>query len=284
MPRKPGLRYDKTNNRWRTRINGKTYWFDVDYGPSVEKFAKVYREQVGALPAIEKPLSVAGLVLSWLGENGYCTDPKEKNWSSRERWGYDIAVKFADRYGESPIRSLKSDCLIEYRDWLLKAQYSNQTVRHHTTFAMRILIWAQKHRFIDPSIEFERPRVGKSRYVPKDLSIADVKAFLDRLDSDKRKRHAARIARFMLETGARSIEARTLRWRHVRLDAATCHLMPDEHKTGRRTGESRTIYLNDAAVQLLESLLPKDAKPDDIVFKSRLGKPYTQSVETGIQY
>lgn len=276
MPRKPGLRYDKTNKRWRTRINGKTFWFDVEYATSVEKFARVFKEQTGAAPAIEKPLSVAGLVLTWLGEHGYCTDPKEKAWTPRERWGYNMSVKFADHLKGATLRNLKADCVVGYRDSLLK-KYSSQTVKHYINFAMRILAWGQRHRFIDPAIQFERPKVAKTKYVPKDLSIAEVRKFLDELKSEPRRERAARIARFMLETGARSIEARQLRWRHVRLDAGTCHLMPGEHKTGKQTGESRTIYLTDEAAALLASLRPRGAKPDEFVFKSRLGKPYTQA-------
>lgn len=275
MPRKPALRYCKTNRRWRVTMNRRTFWFTRDYGESVGLFAAAFRKEYGREPAARAPLTVASLVLAWLEANGHCTDPDKGGWSKRERWNHDMIVKFAELSGADPLDDIKSTILTDYHAWCIKNDYSANTIRHYLTFADRVLRWGVTKGFVEAAT-WDKPQLAKPKYIPKDLSRADLISLLEHLDSNPRRRHAARITRFILETGARPIEARLLQWRHVRLDVRTCQLAPSEHKTGYRTGEGRTLYLTDTAAAMLGKFRPKDAKPDDFVFLSSKGEPYTR--------
>lgn len=96
---------------------------------------------------------------------------------------------------------------------------------------------------------------------PLDVWMAEV---LDHLPA-----RAGRILRFIAATGCRPSEACGLEWRDVHHDLGVCIL--HEHKTGHETGEPRTIYLTEAALEVLRELRPAVGP----VFVSRNGTPYT---------
>lgn len=81
---------------------------------------------------------------------------------------------------------------------------------------------------------------------------------------------AADAIRCIALTGARRGEIAGLRWRHVDLKKGIATLSSDEHKTGRKTGDSRTIGLPAAAQAIISR--QRDGKPDDYVFPPARGE------------
>jgi len=65
-------------------------------------------------------------------------------------------------------------------------------------------------------------------------------------------RHAAAALRLALLTGARSGELTAILWRHIDWSRRQIRL-PDSDEPGRKTG-ARTIYLSEAAVEVLRSI------------------------------
>jgi len=67
------------------------------------------------------------------------------------------------------------------------------------------------------------------------------------------------LCRFLYETGCRPGEAAKLEARHFQADGSRGQfiLPPTEHKTGRRTGQSRHIFLSDVALALITPLRDK---------------------------
>lgn len=93
--------------------------------------------------------------------------------------------------------------------------------------------------------------------------------FLDNPDHGLRracngKIHGARLwaldaIRLLAYTGARRNEILYLDWSEVHLDDGVLVLAPDRHKTGRRTGREKYIYLSPVAVQFLRSMGPRES-------------------------
>ncbi|MDQ2077623.1 site-specific integrase [Marinimicrobium sp. ABcell2] len=71
-------------------------------------------------------------------------------------------------------------------------------------------------------------------------------------------------------TGARRGEIAGLRWRHVDLKKGIAILSSGEHKTGRKTGDSRTIGLPAAAQAIISR--QRNGKPDDYIFPPARGE------------
>jgi integrase len=92
------------------------------------------------------------------------------------------------------------------------------------------------------------------------------------LDAKPRSTRIARIIRFCLATGCRPGEACVLRW-DMLSDDGRAFVLP-AHKTARRTGLPRTIYLSPEA---LAAVAPEHSASNSKapVFCSPRGRPYT---------
>ncbi|MDZ7752751.1 MAG: site-specific integrase [Gammaproteobacteria bacterium] len=96
-------------------------------------------------------------------------------------------------------------------------------------------------------------------------------AAIDALEAEfKVSRAAAAAIRVIALTGARRGEIAGLRWRHVKLKEGLAELPAESHKTGRKTGETRTIGLPSAAAAIISQ--QPEGKADDLVFRPAKGK------------
>ena len=64
--------------------------------------------------------------------------------------------------------------------------------------------------------------------------------------------HFRRLLTFIRLTGCRPSEACKLRWRHIDWERCIAVFPPSEHKTGKKTGKPRTLFLTPPAVKLLK--------------------------------
>ncbi|HEV3146495.1 MAG TPA: site-specific integrase, partial [Gemmataceae bacterium] len=78
---------------------------------------------------------------------------------------------------------------------------------------------------------------------------------------------------FLSQTGARPGELAALRVRHVDLEQSICTLPPESHKSGRKTGRPRILYLNVVAKGIVQTLMEKRTNPDDFVFLNAYRHP-----------
>lgn len=268
--------WDSYNRRFRTRSLGKTYILGSDYAKAHEKFARLHRQYFGRPPAdrLTEPFVVAELVLTWLRFHNFCDNAKQKHWTRAQRWPNEMLRKWSLFEGETKLEDLADDCLIQFHRHCEGQDWSAHTVKHYIAHAAKVLRFAREREWID--FEPKRPKLRPVSYVPQDMDPAKIRKFLTELDQNTRRRRAARLVRFILNTGCRPKEARLLKWGHIRLDQKRCVLPPAEHKTGKQTGAARVIHLNEPAMAILTNLKPKRAKSSDYVFKSRLGTPYTR--------
>ena len=91
------------------------------------------------------------------------------------------------------------------------------------------------------------------------------------MEQQKRIRaNVAAVIRVIAMTGARLSEITALRWQHIDAQAGRIILPPASHKTGRKTGNPRIIYLPGAAQEIIADQPAGGA--DDFVFTPSKGE------------
>jgi len=240
----PQPRWD--GRRYRVKINKKTYSLGTDHAEAHRRFARLYRQITGLSPRGQTLDTANELIEAWQHHHG-------------TPFARQMLQPFSDHVAGRLIEDLDRDVLTDYHAALLrdKGRLSPWTLVKYLGYPRRVLAWAKAEELID----FDPVRLRR---------------ILKALDARKQRRPVARLIRFILATGCRPGEARMLRWDHVNMDAAVCQLPPDEHKTGRRTGTVRTIYLSADALAILRDLDAIDHTPAAYVFVSHRGTPYTR--------
>lgn len=152
------------------------------------------------------------------------------------------------------------DCKIEKGDWGETTSYNARRI------AFRICSWAAQEKIlrVNPLLGLPRPKPA-----PRERALT-----LDEYDAIYR---AARkpFQRFLLalrNTGARPKEIRDLKWSQVRDD----RWVLKEHKTRKKTGKPRIIYLT-SAMRLLMTELGIERNGSDFVFLNCEGQPWTMN-------
>lgn len=258
---RPQPRFDSTRNRWHVNLKGRRYILGAAYPNAVKRFAEILAEvgMSGAVAPSKVPLTVAELVEDWL------------RWHPGD-WRRWMVRPFFDFAGYARLHDLGDDTLDRYLRSLTRAKYAPQTIKHMVNHAARVLTHGVESEWLARAPKM--PRLPTVPREPKDIDSATLGDIGAALENPCRAR-AARLIRFILETGCRPGEARGLTWRQVRYDKGICTIR--DHKT-RHHGKVRTIYLTPGAIKALKSASAADGiELDAPVFKSRLGKPYTSA-------
>lgn len=132
--------------------------------------------------------------------------------------------------------------------------------------ALSVMIrWAMQLKIMDTN-----PLQGVSQVKgkPRDraLSNSEYDLFWSKIDDINVTGHinenAKSIIKLLMLTGARQSEIRELRWNEINLENATILLQPERHKNGKNN-VSKTIYLSEPAIKILEKI----EKKGDFVFR-----------------
>lgn len=250
----------------------------TSYSDVLKRFAREYAAAYGTHPpGPAAPVTVDGLVIAWLTANGYWSDAPIKTWSKPARWRRDNLNKwgsFCESIKAVALEDLKPDNIKRFAAHCHDQGWSPWSVRHYVFAAARAWKWGKKQGYI--SIDHDEVRLPKGGYSPKDLDPEEVADAFAKIDESKRRRRAGNLFKFCLMVGCRPGEARLLKWGQVRFRQSVVVLESAEHKTGRKTGQTRSIHLTQEAIDLLKSVKPSGAAAGEHVFLSRLGKPYTR--------
>ncbi len=137
------------------------------------------------------------------------------------------------------------------------------------TSVKRLYRWARRmgHLRENPMDPLEKPGIDRREHImtPEQEAIALAAAGAALAD----------YLNFLRETWCRPSEAQRLRVEHCRMEQGVVVLPPRESKTGRRTGRSRVIYLNDAAKAILARRLATITSGE--VFLNTRGRPWTRN-------
>lgn len=151
--------------------------------------------------------------------------------------------------------------------WTRTHDWNDSSVRGAITTLKRVLNWAVEERKLaaSPLAGMKRPACGCREQL---ISAEEHKAMLAKSD-----RHFANFLRALRGTGARPGELRALTREMVKLDRGVWEL--PKHKTVRKTGKPRVIYLSPAMIALTKELLAEMPPECKHVFRNRFNKPWT---------
>ncbi len=137
------------------------------------------------------------------------------------------------------------------------------------TLLATIYSWAISEKLLT-----ENPAANVSVYKPKSreaiIAVDEYSAVFDAIDKLEQELRitspAADAVRLIAFTGARLGEIKNLIWQYVEFNTNRIALPPKAHKTGKRSGKPRLIFLPPEAVDILKR--QKRRKPDEFVFAS----------------
>ncbi len=212
----------------------------MELAAAVERAGQLLKGQ----PVNVAPETVAGLVAAYVA-------------SGQPRWK---VRKLAEWAGDMLLAELVS--LDGYGQYLVASGMKASSVRDYLYHAMVCLKWANGRGYSVAVPPMPKGLPKKTR-APRDVDPIVLRAALERI------KHAKLIIRFIVATGCRPSEACGLEWDSVSVRAGTAVL--GLHKTAKKTGKPRTIYLTPAALAVLAEVPTKDGP----VFLSKRGRPYT---------
>lgn len=184
---RPRVHFDKTRKYFYCRLRRKKHYLGKDFKKAHEQFAKL----LGDAYPLPEPVTVAEAIEGWLREN-----PGDWRKTILKAW-YDFA-------GTDGLDGLPPDALEQYARHLQSKKQSARTIKHKINHAARVCRWAVEHGHMQR--EPKRPKVPKPMQEPRDVpmpKLAEVFADLPK--------QAERILAFILMTGARPNEARSLK-------------------------------------------------------------------------
>ena len=240
------------NPFYAIKIRGHKWHLGVDPVVAHERAAKLL---AGQLPG--EAVYVAQLLVAWRGAHPECRHVE-----------YGVAW---DRFaGDDRVTTLTTDHLVRYADWLgavcipgTDRHYAPETIGKYYRFALRCLEWAVAQGTL-AELPDKPQRIPTRVKKPRDLDPGNLEAAFKSLPP-----RIKRLVAFMLATGCRPGEARTLQWADVDFRRKVCVVTG---KTAHRTGMTRTIALPPDALGVLRDA-PREC---DWVFPSSRMKPYTR--------
>lgn len=153
------------------------------------------------------------------------------------------------------------------RTWADGRRWSDASRHAAYTCLKRVMNWAVENRYLtdSPLKGLKRPGCGRrTRIITADeharMVAASESEFADFLTA-------------LLGTGARPGELRALTKEMVRLDRGYWEL--PVHKTVKKTGKPRRIYLSPAMIELTKRLLAEVPEGSEHLFRNEQGKPWT---------
>jgi len=242
------LKFHKGRRFYYCRLGGYHY-LGKDYAKASARLAELERSHHPNQP----PLTVAGLITAWLGAREHSP------------WHEDMANTWAKYDGATLLTNLGKQQLQDLSD-AMTGHSAAWTIRHVVGVAKQIWQWAYDQNWIQ--LLPGKVTLPRAEFSPRDLPKVTVRYVLDHMPE-----LSGRAVRFILATGCRPGEVRSMTWADVDLDARTARLA--EHKTRHRTGESRTIYLTPDALKILAEV-PGTRSPREPVFQSARGEAFSK--------
>ena len=240
--------------------DARDYWYFVD--PTTHKqvylsrdkntAARKWREIQGGKPILPSgaPTTISEATTRWLATHG-------GNWERYQLvdWAR-VSMKIA-------LADVDHDLLKRYATHCKRKKWSAETIRKRVRLAHVVLRWCHEQGWI--ATLPTKPRLDQPIRRPRDYK-------LDAIDAAWRTLGQAKdVLSFILEIGCRPGEACRLLWVHVDLDQDVCIL--DAHKTGKKTGRPRTLYLTAHA----KELITRQPHLSSHVFLNGRKRPYTSS-------
>jgi len=252
MPRTPKPHWFAPRSCWRFQQNGRQFYAKTE--------ALAWARLNSMLPAdAARPVE---LVAEAIAE--YLQDRPERE---------HALTRFMDLYGAKFLGEITTRLLADFVERLKLQKLTPWTIRAYMSAAFSVLRWAHDRGFLETLPG--KPKMPTCRANPSPIDLELLGRILRAMDTPRR-RPALQVIKFRIETGCRPGEACGLRWKWFAPDVGDHGLFripPDHHKTGRKTGRDRVIYLTAAARAVIDAQR-SDPLPE-FVFESALGEPFS---------
>jgi integrase len=163
--------------------------------------------------------------------------------------GYKFFLqRFADHYPKKRFNMIR---IPDVEQWVASVDSWGPSTRHNAVAMIVTLFrWARDAGYCDlnPLAGFENPYPTPLR--SRAMTDEEFRALIDQARDIQFKQ----ILMFLRETGCRPGEATAIQAAHVLPDRPVIVLPPDLHKTGRRTGRERVIFLSKDIETMVRSL------------------------------
>lgn len=190
-------------------------------------------------------------------------------------------VNYLKRYRnaiiELPTQALADGVIV--RDHLLKTKTAGTAKQLLIQFNAACQ-WAVKSKLIisNPfqgmAVDIRNKRKQEEEIDP--FSPKERDAIIEAFENHSHHKHYASFVKFLFLTGCRTSEAVGLRWNDINQDCTKVTFssaITKRRRKGTKTGKSRKFPCGDSLKDLLASIKPTDAKPDDLVFPNPNGNP-----------
>jgi integrase len=194
---------------------------------------------------------------------GFLAHSKQEHEPATHRWYKDLLTSFSDRFGKLRVLQLRKRHVIGY----VKKRGYNPTSQNKAIGAIkRAFNWAVEEEHIPKS---PVAHVRKPRPLTRDriLEPGERELILASITDEAFRNYVTAL----LATGCRPGEI-------ARVSKADCNVergvwVMVRHKTAKKTGKPRVVYLTPAMVALTRTLCERH--PDGPIFRNRRGKPWS---------
>jgi integrase len=169
---------------------------------------------------------------------------------------------FCERHGRLMACELKQFHVVR---WLDSHPGWKASRRHAITTVKRVFKWAEDQGYItsNPIRRIKKPQGGRRLRI---LNSEERQKILDVIPDEGFRNYIFA----MQETGCRPSEVSKVTAEHVNLEVGIWVF--EEHKTARKTGKSRVVYLSPAMLELTRRLV--DEYPSGPLFRGKQGQGY----------
>lgn len=258
-PRKPWFRKDR--DAWFVQHNGKQVLLVRGKANKAEAQAAFHKLMLleGDAPLRTEELQVAAICDLFLDFSKAHHTP-----ASFESYKHFLQV-FCNGYGRFLVKDIKPFHVTRWVDGKKKWKGAK---RHAIICVKRAFSWAEQQGLIaaNPIRSVKAPRVKRRERV---LSADERKLVLDSTKDQAFRNFLTA----MLETGCRPSEVAVVTAADVKLDLGVWILQ--QHKTVKKTGKPRVIYLSPAMLELTKSQIAK--YPSGPLFPNMRGKPFERN-------
>jgi integrase len=197
---------------------------------------------------------------------GFLAHSAKEHDSDTARWYSDLLVPFRARLGKLAVTALRKKHVLGFA----KTRYENPTSQNKVVGAIkRAFAWAAEEEHIrkNPIAHVKNP----NRLRPRDRVLEPVERAL--IASSIRDQAFRDYFQALVLTGCRPGEVAKVTAADVSLQHGVW-ILP-EHKTAKKTGKPRVVYLTPEMVDLTRRLVRTNAGGP--IFRNRYGKPWTRN-------
>jgi integrase len=254
--------FRRAKQAWYLQLGGRQISLGKDRDEAFRRYQEIMLHERGQIAAPDAALTVAQVCDLFLDWSCRHNDPRTYAWYK------DFLQSFCDVYGT--LRAATQLKPFHLTRWLDRHDgWGDGTRRCAITAVKRAFNWAADKGLL-PANPVKKVRKPPARSRDRVLKPEEKAEILEAIKDQEFKDFVFA----MQETGCRPSEVARVTAADADLDEGVWVLK--KHKTGKKTGQSRTVYLTPAMVELTKRLV--EAYPTGPLFRGpRGGKPFTKN-------